>query len=72
MGTYRIETTISKDGTISVKDLPFSEGEKVEVVVRKSKHEGAKNQEKYPLHGLPIRYSKPFDGVAENDWSVLE
>lgn len=72
MEAYRIETTISKDGSISVKGLPFSEGDKVEIVVRKHKREQAKSQEKYPLHGLQIRYSKPFDGVAENDWSVLE
>ncbi len=71
METYWIETTISKDGTLSVKGLPFTEGEEVEVLVRSRKQEQSKKQDKYPLRGLPINYTKPFDSVAENDWAVL-
>ncbi len=71
MQTYRIETTISKDGTISIRNLPFAKGDKVEILVRSRKREKDKNQVKYPLRGLPINYTKPFDSVAESDWSVL-
>lgn len=28
--TYRAETTIAKDGTLAIKDLPFLIGDKVE------------------------------------------
>lgn len=70
MHTYRIETTISKNGTISIRDLPFEEGDKVEVLVR-SKQDKEKKHEKYPLRGLPIRYVEPFNSVAENDWAIL-
>ena len=69
MQTIRIETTISKDGTISIKGLPFTKGEKVEIVVRKRKNKAQKN---YPLRGTPITYTKPFDSVAESDWIVLK
>ena len=69
MQTIRIKTTISKDGTISIKGLPFTKGEKVEILVRKRKNKG---QEKYPLRGTPIKYIKPFDSVVENDWIVLK
>ncbi len=72
MKTYRIEATVSKEKMVSLKDLPFTEGDQVEIVVRKSKREKAEEQEKYPLRGLPIRYKKPFDSVAENDWAVVE
>jgi len=71
MSTYRVETTISKDGTLSIKDLPFVIGDKVEVLVRGRKY-GRKNQKRYPLRGQPIRYIKPFDSVAESAWMVLE
>ncbi len=71
MQTYRIETTISKDGTISIKDLPFAKGDKVEILVRSRKRGKDQNREKYPLRGLPIKYTKPFDSVAENDWAVF-
>jgi len=34
METFRVRTTISKDGKLSIKDLPFRPGAKVEVIVR--------------------------------------
>ena len=71
MNTYRLETTISKDGTISIKNLPFAAGDRVEVLVR-SREYGQKYQKQYPLRGQPIRYIKPLDSVAESEWLVLK
>jgi len=34
MDTFRIFTTVSKDGKLSIKGLPFRPGAKVEVTVR--------------------------------------
>jgi predicted DNA-binding antitoxin AbrB/MazE fold protein len=34
METFRTRTTVSKDGKLSIKNLPFRPGEKVEVIVR--------------------------------------
>ena len=34
MDTFRIRTTVSKDGKLSIKGLPFRPGARVEVVVR--------------------------------------
>lgn len=67
---YRIKTTISKDGKLFIKGLPFQPGETVEVTVR------AKNQTKrakeYPLRGKPVIYHEPFAGVADEDWEALK
>lgn len=71
MNTYRLETIISKDGTISIKDLPFAVGDRVEVLVRSQEY-GQKYQKRYPLRGQQIRYIKPFDSVSESDWTVLK
>lgn len=70
MTTYRVETTIPKDKTILIKDLPFSVGDKVEVFVRSRKNK--KYNQQYPLRGQPIKYTKPFDGVAEGEWGILQ
>src|SRR3990170_3081704 len=36
METYRIKTTITKSRSLALKDLPFNEGENVEVTVRRT------------------------------------
>jgi hypothetical protein len=67
MRVCRIETTVSGDRTVIVKDMPFPPGERVEVVVRS--HD-PQNRGDYPLRGKPFRYIDPFEGVAENDWEA--
>jgi hypothetical protein len=46
METFRIRTTISKDGKLSIKGLSFRPGAKVEVVVREESKETAVGQRK--------------------------
>lgn len=68
---YRIETTVSNDRTLTIKELPFHAGDKVEVVVRSRKREEGRG-ERYTLRGKPIRYVDPFKSVAEDDWAALK
>ncbi len=39
MQTYHIETTVSNDRTLTIKELPFRAGDKVEVIVRSRERE---------------------------------
>jgi len=71
METYRTATTVSSDGTLVLRGLPFRPGDKVEVIVR-SLRRGHRRGDRYPLRGKPIRYVNPFESVAENDWAVLK
>jgi hypothetical protein len=71
MQTYRLKTTVSNDGTITIKKLPFRAGDEVEIVVR-SRERWPQRDERYPLRGEPIRYASPFESVAEGDWDVLQ
>lgn len=71
MQTYHIQTTIRKDGTVTIKRLPFRVGEKVEVIIRGRELTGAAG-ERYPLRGQPFRYDDPFKGVADSDWAALQ
>ena len=71
MQTYRTETTVSSDGTLTIEGLPFQAGDKVEVIIRGHVPEINKS-ERYPLRGKPIRYDSPFESVAEDAWEVLK
>jgi hypothetical protein len=71
MQTYRTETIISEDGTITIHGVPFRTGDRVEVIILGYSHK-KKDGERYPLRGKPIRYDAPFDSVAEDDWEVLK
>jgi hypothetical protein len=70
MQDYRLETTVSGDGSIVIKGLPFQAGDKVQVIVRgrESREEG---NERYSLRGTPVRYTDPFEPVSEEAWEVL-
>jgi len=39
METFRVRTTVSKDGQLSIRGLPFRAGAKVEVVIRKEEQD---------------------------------
>jgi hypothetical protein len=71
MKRYRIETTVSDDGTLTLEELPFRAGDKVEVIVQSCEAKQSPSQ-RYPLRGQPIRYGGPFESVAENEWDALK
>ncbi len=70
MEIYRIETIISQNHVLTLRGVPFRPGEKVQVIILSQPHK-QERPEPYPLRGKPIRYTAPFDSVAENDWNAL-
>ena len=70
MQMYRVETTVSGEGTLTIKGLPFRAGDKVEVIVRGQERERERSM-RYPLRSKPIRYVDPLRSVAEDDWDAL-
>jgi len=71
MQVYAYETTIGKKGTLTLKDLPFNAGEKIEVIIipRSSR---PLDEKRYPFWGKPITYLHPTEPVAEGDWEALQ
>jgi len=67
---HRIETKIGPAGSVILTDLPFHEGETVEIVVKSTEKQKNGNN-CYPLLGTPVIYDNPFDSVAESDWSAF-
>jgi hypothetical protein len=69
MQAHRVETTVSEDGAITLRDLPFSVGESVEVIVLPFvSSEDLKTR--YPLRGQPVTFLAPTEPVAEADWET--
>ncbi len=70
MQALRIETTISKDGELQVKALPFHPGEKVEVIVLPL-HRRKAAAKANGLKGTVLKYEEPTQPVAVQDWDAL-
>lgn len=70
MSTHHIEITLSQDGKLTLDELPFRAGDKVEVIIlaRQSKPNG----QEYPLRGQPVTYVEPTDPVAQTDWDAIQ
>lgn len=71
MQDYIVETRISDDKSLTVKGLPFSVGDRVEVIIRSHEHKDDKNK-RYTLRGKPNRYADPFGSVAQEYWEALK
>lgn len=71
MLAHRIETRIRQDRTLTLENLPFHSGERVEVIILPQPHR-ASEQNRSPLCGTIIQYVEPVEPVAQNDWEVAQ
>jgi hypothetical protein len=66
---HRIETTLQEDGRLTVGGLPFQAGQTVEVIIL-PRPVGPSPANAEPLRGTPVRYDRPFDPVADDEWDA--
>lgn len=71
MQAYKTEARLDEAGELHLSELPFRSGDEVEVIVLR-REPRRPSEKRYPLRGLPIRYDRPTDPVAEEDWEALE
>jgi len=69
MQALRVERIVQKDGSLTVKDLPFQTGEVVDVIILPQRSVTAPSKA-YPLHGTKVEYYEPFKPVSESDWDA--
>jgi hypothetical protein len=69
MQAYRVETTLSQDGTLTLSNLPLHAGESVEVIIL-VQPSVTLGRPRYPLRGMPVRYIDPTEPVAQADWEA--
>lgn len=71
MSTHRVATMLLEDGVINLRDLPFHQGEVVEVTV-KPMPSSKPGDDRYPLRGESVIYIDPMEPVADEDWEALK
>ncbi len=73
MQAYRIEKIISRNSELVLKGLPFQPGETVEVLILpRQKNKNYKTGNAESLKGAVLKYEKPFEPVAQDDWNVIK
>ncbi len=69
---HRIEATLTENGTLTIKNLPFQAGDAVEIIILE-RHSRPFNSNPYPLRGTVIRYDDPFESATHiEDWEALQ
>ncbi|MDP3073871.1 MAG: hypothetical protein Q8N18_26545 [Opitutaceae bacterium] len=69
MQAHRAETTVSEDGVLTLRDIPFRRGDSVEVIVLPFPAPAASGS-RYPLRGTPVTLLSPTEPVADADWEA--
>lgn len=69
MAAVHVQTVVGGDGTLTVRGLPSLAGHRVDVFVRDT-DPARQEADAHPLRGSPLRYEKPFDSVAQDDWKA--
>lgn len=71
MEAYRTEIRVIKTGVLQLENLPFKEGDWVEVIIlgweKKMDQSSAS-----PLKGRVIQYIDPTEPVAQEDWEIFQ
>lgn len=66
---HRIEAVLTEDGKLTLNQLPFRAGETVEIIVLSVPTPVPPT---CSLKGTVVRYERPTDPVALEDWSALQ
>ena len=71
MQAHRVDATVSGDGSVTIHDLPFAKGERVEVIVLPRTRPAESLSQRTSLRGSVRRYERPFDAAADaEDWEA--
>jgi hypothetical protein len=65
-----IETTVGAHGSVTLDQLPYEAGQRVEVTISPIATPTQVGMSRYPLSGMKVEYDRPFEGVAEGDWEA--
>lgn len=72
MKAHRVEVTLTENGALNLKDLPFQAGESVEIIIL-SNQSSQQQQNPRSLKGTVIQYEQPFElAVSSEDWEALQ
>jgi hypothetical protein len=68
MNTYKTKTTVEKNHVVKLYNLPFEEGEVIEIMINPVSD---KNHSNYELWGTPYEFIDPLEpAINPNDWEI--
>ena len=69
--THRLTAQVQPDGSLFLSHVPFPPGATVEVAVTEQDVTAPTDKDRYPYHGIQIKYLDPFEpAVPPEDWDV--
>jgi hypothetical protein len=72
MNAHRIETSLTENGKLSLKNLPFKKGDEVEIIIL-DRSSSKTISDGDLLRGTVIRYDEPFEpATSVEDWEALK
>ncbi len=70
MPPIKLIAKVGASGKIEITDLPYKEGQAVQVIIQPIGEE-EQNSHRYPLrHTQPYHFDDPFSPVAVEEWKV--
>lgn len=69
MEAYRFKTTLMQSGVLMLKNLPFQQGETIEVIILQSGERLSTSA--YTLRGSVCEYLDPTEPVAQGAWECM-
>lgn len=72
MQAHRTTSTISGNKSVTLENLPFPPGCKVDVIVLPQRNGEVESEDRYSLRGTTIQYIDPTEPVAAADWEASQ
>ena len=69
MEAYRFKTTLTQSGVLTLKNLPFQQGEIIEVIILQAGEPFPTSA--YTLRGSVREYLDPTEPVAQDAWECM-
>ena len=69
MRSFYAHTVVQEDGMLILEHLPFVQGDNLQVFISVIK---PASSDPYSLRGTVLKYDRPFDAVAEEDWAAAK
>ena len=71
MNAHRIETILSSERLVTLRDIPFTPGTLLEIIILE-REVSIEAKNRYPLRGTAYRYDAPFEPVALEEWEAAK
>lgn len=73
MESFKTKTKIKKNHKVQIDDVPFDDGQEVEIIITVRNKNDDDYKLKDSLKGSVVKYDNPYDPVlTSDDWKLLK